>query len=93
VSVIVGGTAVSAGFLLLALAMLVRSRRKAVVTGGAAVIGAVGSVVEWADGEGRVRVSGEVWRARAGVALQPGERVNVRDRDGLTLLVERFEDK
>ena len=73
--------------------MLVHSRRRAVVTGGAALIGAVGSVVEWADGEGRVRVSGEVWRARADTALQPGERVNVRDRDGLVLLVERFEDR
>jgi membrane protein implicated in regulation of membrane protease activity len=40
-----------------------------------------------------VRVSGEVWRARAGTTLQPGERVNVRDRDGLVLLVERFEDR
>jgi membrane-bound serine protease (ClpP class) len=93
ISVVVASTLVSAGLLILALAMLVRSRRKAVVTGGAALIGAVGSVVEWADGEGRVRVSGEVWRARAGTALQPGERVNVRDRDGLTLLVERFEDR
>jgi len=93
ISVVVASTIVSAGLLILALAMLVRSRRKAVVTGGAALIGAVGSVVEWADGEGRVRVSGEIWRARAGMALQPGERVNVRDRDGLVLLVERFEDR
>ena len=93
ISVVVASTIVSAGLLILALAMLVRSRRRAVVTGGAALIGAVGSVVEWTDGEGRVRVSGEVWRARAGTALEPGERVNVRDRDGLVLLVERFEDR
>lgn len=93
ISVVVASTIVSAGLLILALAMLVRSRRRAVVTGGAALIGAVGSVVEWTGGEGRVRVSGEVWRARAGTALEPGERVNVRDRDGLVLLVERFEDR
>ncbi|HKP22800.1 MAG TPA: nodulation protein NfeD [Dongiaceae bacterium] len=93
ISVVVASTVVSAGLLILALAMLVRSRRRAVVTGGAALIGAVGSVVEWTGGEGRVRVSGEVWRARAGTALEPGERVNVRDRDGLVLLVERFEDR
>jgi membrane-bound serine protease (ClpP class) len=93
ISVVVASTLVSAGLLILALALLVRSRRRAVVTGGAALIGAVGSVVEWADGEGRVRVSGEVWRARAGTTLQPGERVSVRERDGLTLLVERFEDR
>jgi membrane-bound serine protease (ClpP class) len=93
ISVIVASTAVSAGLLLLALSMLVRSRRRVVVTGGAALIGATGSVVTWDGGEGRVRLAGEIWRARAGAALHPGDRVTVRDRDGLTLLVERIEDQ
>ncbi|HET6619590.1 MAG TPA: nodulation protein NfeD [Dongiaceae bacterium] len=93
ISVIVASTAVSAGFLVLALSMLVRSRRRVVVTGGAALIGATGSVVKWSGGEGRVRLAGEIWRARAGAALHPGDRVTVRDRDGLTLLVERIEDQ
>jgi membrane-bound serine protease (ClpP class) len=93
ISVIVASTAVSAGLLLLALSMLVRSRRRVVVTGGAALVGATGSVVEWAGAEGRVRLAGEIWRARAGAALHPGDRVTVRDRDGLTLLVERIEDQ
>lgn len=93
ISVIVASTIVSAGLLLLALTMLVRSRRRAVVTGGAALIGATGSVIEWTGREGRVRLAGEIWRARAGTALQPGERVKVRDRDGLILLVERIEDQ
>jgi membrane-bound serine protease (ClpP class) len=93
ISVIVASTAVSAGLLLLALSMLVHSRRRVVVTGGAALIGATGSVVTWDGGEGRVRLAGEIWRARAGAALHPGDRVTVRDRDGLTLLVERIEDQ
>jgi membrane-bound serine protease (ClpP class) len=91
ISVIVGSTAVSAGLLLLALAMLVRSRHKAVVTGGAPLIGATGDVTEWSEGQGRVRVLGEVWRARAPASLRPGERIRVRGRDGLTLLVDRIE--
>jgi len=91
ISVIVASTAVSAGFLLLALAMLVGSRRKAVVTGAAPLIGAIGDVTEWSKGEGRVRILGEVWRARAPSALRPGERVKVRGRDGLMLLVDRIE--
>ncbi|HEY3145303.1 MAG TPA: nodulation protein NfeD [Dongiaceae bacterium] len=91
ISVIMGGTAVSAGFLLLALAMLLRSRRTAVVTGAAPLIGAIGSVTEWSEGEGRVRILGEVWRARAPSALRPGEHVKVRSRDGLILLVDRIE--
>ncbi|HEV8390392.1 MAG TPA: nodulation protein NfeD [Dongiaceae bacterium] len=90
-SVIVASTAVSAGLLLLTLAMLVRSRRKAVVTGPAALIGATGDVTEWSEGEGRVRILGEVWRARATSALRPGERIKVRGRDGLMLLVDRIE--
>jgi membrane-bound serine protease (ClpP class) len=93
ISVIVASTAVSAGLLLLALSMLVRSRRRVVVTGGAALIGATGSVVTWDGGEGRVRLAGEIWRARAGAALHPGDRVTVRDRDGLTLLVDRIDDQ
>ncbi len=92
ISVIVSSTVVSAGLLLLALTMLVRSRRKAVVTGEAALIGGVGDVVEWSEGEGRVRIVGEIWRARAASGLRPGERVKVRGRDGLLLLVERTED-
>lgn len=91
ISVIVGSTAVSTGLLLLALAMLVRSRRKTVVTGGAPLIGATGDVTEWSEGKGRVRVLGEVWRARAPAALRPGERIRVRGRDGLMLLVDRIE--
>jgi len=92
ISVIVSSTVVSAGFLFLTLAMLMRSRRKAVITGEAALIGAAGAVVEWSDGEGRVRIVGEIWRARAATELRPGERVKVRGRDGLLLLVERIED-
>jgi membrane-bound serine protease (ClpP class) len=91
ISVIVGSTAVSAGLLLLALGMLLRSRRRAVVTGEAALIGAAGDVVEWSDGEGRVRISGEIWRASASVPLGSGDRVRVRGRDGLLLRVERIE--
>jgi|SoiMethySBSTD1v2_1073268.scaffolds.fasta_scaffold03821_18 membrane-bound serine protease (ClpP class) len=97
ISVIVASTLVSAGLLLLTLTMLVRSRRRAVVTGGAALIGATASVIEWTEGEGRVRLAGEIWRARAASihsgTLRPGQRVKVQGRDGLMLLVERVEDQ
>lgn len=92
ISVIVGSTVVSAGLLLLALSMLLRSRRRAVVTGEAALIDATGDVVEWSESQGRVRIAGEIWRAHAGTPLRPGDRIRVRRRDGLLLLVERTED-
>jgi membrane-bound serine protease (ClpP class) len=97
VSVIIASTVFSAGLLLLVLTLLVRSRQRAVVTGGAALIGASASVTEWAEGAGRVRLGGELWHARAAssraAALRPGERVKVLDRDGLVLLVERVADQ
>jgi membrane-bound serine protease (ClpP class) len=92
ISVIVASTIVSAGFLLLVFTMLLRSRRKAVVTGGSALIGAAGEVTEWSNGEGRVRIVGEIWRARARMGLRPGDRIKVTGRDGLLLLVGRIED-
>ena len=97
ISVIVASTVFSAGLLLLVLTMLVRSRQRAVVTGGAALIGASASVTEWADGTGRVRLGGELWHARAAssqaATLRPGERVKVLGRDGLVLLVDRVVDQ
>jgi membrane-bound serine protease (ClpP class) len=86
--VVIGGTVVTAGFFLLGLAMLLRSRRRPVVTGGEALIGADGVAVAWHGGEGAVRVMGEIWRARGPSAVQPGTRVKVVARDGLILTVD-----
>jgi len=87
-SVVIGATVVTAGLFLLVLAMLLRSRRRPVITGGEALIGTEGAAIEWRGTEGTVRVKGEVWHARATGALQPGERVRVVSREGLVLTVE-----
>jgi membrane-bound serine protease (ClpP class) len=81
-------TIVSAGFFLLLLSLLLRSRWRPVVIGKEALIGAIGEAVTWDEGEGRIRVKGEIWRARSKRPLQPGARVKVVDRDGLVLIVE-----
>ena len=83
-AVAVGGAAL----LLLSLAVLLRSRKEPVVTGNEALIGAAGETVSWQDDEGRVRVKGEIWRARADRPLAAGTRVKVLARDGLVLRVE-----
>jgi membrane-bound serine protease (ClpP class) len=80
--------AASAAFFILALAALVRSRRRAVVTGAEALLGAEGETLFWQGGEGRVRVQGEVWRARAKSPLEAGMRVKVIAREGLVVVVE-----
>jgi membrane-bound serine protease (ClpP class) len=87
-SVVIAATAVTAGFFLLVLSMLLRSRRRPVITGKEALIGAEGVVVAWQGDEGRVRVKGEIWRAHAPRALAPGARIKVVGRDGLVLTVE-----
>jgi membrane-bound serine protease (ClpP class) len=77
----------SAALLLLALAAVLR-RRRPVVTGHEALIGAEGETVSWQDGEGRVRVKGEIWLARSDAALTAGSRVKIVGRDGLVLRVQ-----
>jgi membrane-bound serine protease (ClpP class) len=59
-----------------------------VVTGSEALMGAEGETVSWQDGEGRVRVKGEIWLARSDVPLAAGSRVKIVGRDGLVLRVE-----
>jgi membrane-bound serine protease (ClpP class) len=92
-SVVAAATAVAAGFFVLVLAMLLRSRRMPVVTGSEGLMGAEGEVLTWQDGDGRVLVQGESWLARAPATLQPaalrpGARVRVVGREGLVLMVE-----
>jgi membrane-bound serine protease (ClpP class) len=85
---ITAAAAVSIVFFLGVLAMLLRARRRPVVTGAEALLGAEGDVVSWQNGEGRVRVASEIWRARAPIPLAPGDRVKVIARRGLILVVE-----
>ena len=86
--VIAGVVVVTASFFMLVLSMLFRSRKRLVITGREALLGAEGDAVAWQGAYGRVLIRGEIWRARAARPLQPGTRVKVIDRDGLVLVVE-----
>jgi membrane-bound serine protease (ClpP class) len=79
---------VGAMLLLIALVALLHSRKRPLVTGGEALIGATGETLSWQGDEGRIRVEGEIWRARADTPLPSGSRVKVVGRDGLVLVVE-----
>ena len=68
-TVVIGTVIGSAALFLLALGALFRSRKRPVVSGGEALIGAQGETVSWQGNEGRVRVAGEIWRARADMPL------------------------
>jgi membrane protein implicated in regulation of membrane protease activity len=64
-------------------------RRYRIRTGAEALVGAVAEVVETCDPNGRVRLRGEIWRARGSpsTAAGVGQRVEVTGVDGLTLEV------
>jgi len=87
--VVAAATLITAAFFLLVIAMLLRSRKRPIVTGKEALAGAQGEAVAWEGEEGRVLVQGEVWRARAAAPLAAGARVKVIARDGLVLVVEK----
>jgi membrane protein implicated in regulation of membrane protease activity len=63
-------------------------RRYRVQTGAEGLIGSVAEVIETCDPQGRVRLRGELWSARASSEVAVGERVRVTGVDGLTLEVE-----
>lgn len=80
--------AVSAGFFILVMTMLVRARRQPVVSGPEEMVGSSGEVIDWKGHAGTVRVHGEVWKARAARALDSGRQIRVEKIDGLTLVVQ-----
>ncbi len=88
IAVVVSAMAITAALFLLVLSLLLRSRKHPVVTGKEALLGAEGEALAWQQEEGRVRVQGEIWRARAAGPLAPGTRVKVINREGLVLFVE-----
>jgi membrane-bound serine protease (ClpP class) len=66
-------------------------RRYRVTTGAEGLVGSVAEVIETCDPRGRVRLRGEIWRARCSSRAEVGDRVTVSGVDGLTLEVEPAE--
>ncbi len=83
-SLIAVTTIASASLLLVALGLVVRSRRRPVVSGREELIGTTGEMIEG----GFARIHGELWKVRSGAALGRGERVRVVGVEGLVLAVE-----
>jgi membrane-bound serine protease (ClpP class) len=84
-ALIAGVSAASAAFLLLVVGMVLRSRRRRVVSGREGMIGASGEALEDIAGEGWARVHGERWRVRSSAPLRSGARVRVTAVSGLLL--------
>ena len=78
---------VSAGLFLVVMMMLLRARKRAVVTGREELLKSRAEVIEWKGDRGRVRVHGEIWSARGGDEFEPGHKVRITAIDGLTVVV------
>ncbi|MGY6275418.1 NfeD family protein [Methylomonas sp. MgM2] len=85
---LIGGFAISsAAFFVLALGMLLKIRRKPVVSGKEELIGAIGEVLEDFADIGRIRVHSETWRAQTDCQLHKSEKVRITGVSGLLLTV------
>ena len=82
---VAGLTAASAAFLILVAGMLLRVRRRPVVSGREEMIGAAGEALEDLEAEGWARVHGERWRVRCATPLRTGDRLRVTAIHGLVL--------
>jgi len=78
----------SAGFFLFIVGAAIKARNRPVVSGQEEMLTAIGEVLEDFEGDGRIRIHGEVWNARSTVLLHRGSLVEVTAMDGLVLHVK-----
>jgi len=78
----------TAGFFLFIVGAAIKARNRPVVSGVEEMLTAVGEVLEDFEGNGRIRIHGEVWNARSAVPLHKGSLVKVIAMDGLVLHVK-----
>jgi len=83
----------TAGLLIGMMHLVLRARRRPVVSGREALMDAVGEVLEDFDGRGRVRTGGEVWQAQSDVPLRAGDKVRVTGRVGMVVHVEPIDSR
>ena len=90
VSLIAGLTLASAAFIILVAGMAAKARRRPVVnmvSGGRALLGTTGELLEFAGGEGWATLGGEHWKVRGAAGLRSGQTVRVIGADGVVLQV------
>ena len=90
---IIAVTAVTAAFIFTLITLALKQRRKPVVSGREQMIGDVGESSADFSGGGTIHIHGELWSARSERPVRKGQRVRVRDMDGLTLIVEPLEEQ
>ncbi len=88
---IAGTTLASLGFLSVLLTVALRAQRLPPTTGIEEMKAAVAEVISWSQGQGEVRVTGEIWKASAAspeFIIDKGDKVKIVEIDGLRLIVK-----
>lgn len=82
----------SGGVVLLILGALVRARQQGLVSGVNTLVGQQAVAMEDFEGRGRVKASGEIWKAVCETPVSRDERLVITQVDGLTLSVRKSGD-
>ena len=83
----------SAGFFLFIVGAAIKAHRRPVVSGQEEMLQATGEALEDFDGQGRIIVHGETWRARCAQPVRRGDRLRVVAIDGLQLEVRHINEE
>jgi len=79
---------ITAGFFLFIIGAAIKARERPVVSGQEELLHMSGEVLDDFEGNGHVRIHGEIWRAASATALRRGDKVQVVAIDGLVLKVQ-----
>lgn len=87
-SLVIGMALVSLAFFFVAITIVIRAHKRAIVSGKEALIGTTGTVISLMNDHVTVSVLGEIWDARSNASLNEGDNIKVTAINGLTLNVE-----
>jgi membrane-bound serine protease (ClpP class) len=87
IKVVLPVVSVSAAFFLFALIMVVRAHRRRPTTGREGLVGGKGVATTDLKPEGVVEIRGELWNAVAGETIKAGEKIQVKEMEGMKVKV------
>jgi membrane-bound serine protease (ClpP class) len=85
----IGITLPFAGITIFLMRLVILSHRKKSVTGEEGLIGEIGLALTDIEGEGKVRVHGEIWQASSSSPIRSGDKVKVLEVSGMKVEVEK----
>jgi membrane-bound serine protease (ClpP class) len=88
--VVIGMASASAAFFIFGVSAVVKTRKMKPTTGSEGLIGLTGKAYSKIDPTGIVKIKGEIWSAESTEEIRKGEKVEVVERRGLTLIVRKI---